>query len=173
MRRFRPILVVILVVVVAAAGWLLVGRGRTAASGGVVVLEWTGTSRGRAVLPATVAWCPINRVATLEAISTDTGLIITVLENDSLSRGPHQVVSPEIRDASPRPSAVAAIRWVNDSGALVGFRSVSGVVDVQPDGNIASGSFQMLMRKPVGLDTVVVRGDFRGLAVTAGAVGCP
>jgi hypothetical protein len=161
----------LLLLVAAAAWWFL--RRHDSASSGQVALEWHGSWEGRAVLPAQLAWCPINRVGTLEAISSDTGLIITLLEVDSLTRGPHQVVSAEIREESPRPSAVTALRWVSDSGVLLGFRSVSGVVDLQPADALASGSFEMRMRAPLGTDTLMVRGTFTGLPITAGAVGCP
>ncbi len=174
MRRSRVVILIVVGLLLAAAAWWLLRSGSSPASrrAGLVVLEWRGSHRGRAVLPGTLAWCPITRVGTLEAIDNDTGLMITILETDSLSRGPHHVVSTEIRDVSPKPSAVAAMRWVSDSGTLVGFRSMSGVVDLQPAGQVASGAFELRLRAPVGTDTLVVRGDFRELAVSIGAVGC-
>jgi hypothetical protein len=164
----------VLVVALAAlgAGWWL-GRTVEAASAGEVTVEWGGSRTGDAVLPAQLAWCPITRIGTLEAISNDTGLIVTLLEPDSVSNGPHHVVSNEIRDQSPRPSALAAIRWVSDSGNLLGFRSVSGTVDVSASNAVASGSFEIRMRAQQGTDTLVVRGAFSNVAITAGAVGCP
>ncbi len=164
--------VLVLALLALGAGWWL-GRTVEAASGGQVSLEWRGSSSGTAVLPAQLAWCPITRVGTLEAISNDTGLIVTLLETDSLSNGPRHVVSNEIRDQSPRPSALSAMRWVNDSGVLTGFRSVSGTVDMQSANAVASGTFQFRMRAQRGADTVVVDGSFANVAITAGAVGCP
>lgn len=173
MNRFaaRALLVLLLLMAAGAAWWLFL-RGDSG-SGGQLTLEWHGSREGRAVLPAQLAWCPINRVGTLEAISNDTGLVVTLIESDSLSSGPHPVVSNEMRDQSPRPSALAALRWVSDSGELLGFRSVSGVVDLRAANAVASGSFEIRMRAPLGLDTLVVRGDFLGLPISAGAVGCP
>ena len=173
MNRFQVLTIVLAIAVLAlGAGWWL-GRTVEAASSGQVAVEWVGSRSGRAVLPAQVAWCPITRVGTLEAISNDTGLVVTFLEADSLSNGPHHVVSTEIREQSPRPSAVAAIRWVSDSGMLEGFRSVSGTVDLRTGNALASGTFEIRLRAQRGLDTLVMRGDFTNLAVTAGAVGCP
>lgn len=173
MSRSRVIILILSVAVVVVAARLLLDRGNSSSSrAGQVVMEWRGSRTGRVMLPGTLAWCPINRVGTLEAINNDTGLMITILELDSLSRGPHHVVTTETREASPRPSAVAAMRWVSDSGNLVGFRSMSGVVDLQPAGERASGAFEIRLRAAVGSDTLVVRGDFRDIAVTIGAVGC-
>lgn len=165
-------LVLGVVSVAAATGWWLFRRG-VPVIGARVVMEWRGSRVGSVTLPGQVSWCPITRVATLEAISNDTGLVVTLLETDSMSAGVHTAVVPELRDASPRPSAVAALRWVVDGDTLVGFRSVSGVVDLRPAGATASGSFDLRMRAPVGIDTLVLRGSFRALPVTTGAVGCP
>ena len=169
--RIRALLVLLLLLVATAAWWVL--RRDPDAAQGRVTIEWLGSRQGRAVLPAQLAWCPITRVATLEAIRSDTGLIVTLLEVDTLASGPHHVVSHEIRDQSPRPSALAAIRWVSDSGELLGFRSVSGTVDLQAANATASGTFEVRMRAPIGADTLVVRGEFTALPVTTGAVGCP
>jgi hypothetical protein len=164
--------VLLLAVLALGAGWWL-GRTVEAASGGQLAVEWLGSRNGKAVLPAQIAWCPITRVGTLEAISRDTGMIVTLLEPDTLSSGSRHVVSNEIREQSPRPNALAAIRWVSDSGMPEGFRSVSGTVDLRAANAQASGSFEIRMRAQRGTDTLVVRGRFSGVAITAGAVGCP
>lgn len=172
MTRSRAVAAILIVIAIAAATWFWLNRASRASSRtGMVVLEWRGSHTGRAILPGTIAWCPITRVATFEAISNDTGMMFTILENDSLTRGPHHVVTAENRDASPRPSAVAAMRWVADT-SLIGFRSMSGVVDLQPAGETASGAFELRLRAQVGMDTLVVRGDFRDVAVSIGAIGC-
>lgn len=173
MNRFpaRATILVLVVLAAAVAWWL--SRRNPAASAGELTVEWHGGRAGRAVLPAQIAWCPITRVGTLEAISNDTGMIVTLLQLDSLASGSRHVVSNEIREQSPRPSALAAIRWVSDSGQLEGFRSVSGTVDLQVANALASGGFEIRMRAQRGTDTLVVRGDFTGLPITAGAVGCP
>ncbi len=164
--------VLVLVALAAAAAWWFLRRDPSASTGELSV-QWRGGRTGSAVLPAQIAWCPITRVGTLEAISNDTGVIMTLLELDSLSSGSRHVVSNEIRVQSPRPSALAAIRWVSDSGQLEGFRSVSGTVDMRTANALASGSFEIRMRAQRGPDTLVMRGDFVGLPITAGAVGCP
>lgn len=167
----RALVVLVVVLVAGAAAWWLLRDGD--AAGGSVTIEWRGSRIGRATLPARIAWCPITRLATLEAVSNDTGLVITLLEQDSLSNGPHQAVVPEIRDRSPVPNAVAALRWVLSTDTLVGYRSSSGVVDVSTAAGVASGRIDLRMRSPVGMDTLVVRGEFRAVPVVASAVGCP
>lgn len=159
--------------VLATAGWWLrqVGSGPDAT--GLVTLEWRGSARGRASFPGRIAWCPVTRMATLTAISNDTGLLVTLLETDSLSIGPHQVVTPANREISPRPNATAALRWVKDTSAIIGYASVSGVVELSSIGERATGSLDLRLRMPAALDTIVLKGDFRNLPVVASAVGCP
>lgn len=162
---------VILAVLLAAlaGGWYLL-RG-DAGPANSINLAWSGSRSGKVQLPAQLSWCPVTRVATLEAVRNDTGMLMTLLEVDSLTDGPRHVVSPSIRDQSPRPSALASMRWVGDSG-LVGFRSVSGVVDLLGDSRQLSGSFELQMQAPGSRDTIVLRGDFRDVPVEITAVEC-
>jgi hypothetical protein len=164
-------MVLVLLALAAAILWWFSARG--VSRSGHVMLEWRGSRSGEAVLPGRIAWCPITRLATLEAVSNDTGLVITLLEVDTLTSGPHNAVLPDIRDQSPRPNAVAAMRWVVEGDTLIGFRSVSGVVDLTTGGGLASGSLNLRMGSPIGMDTLVLRGDFRAVPITASAVGCP
>lgn len=164
--------VVVLLVLAGAAYWAVQGR-TGAAESGTVTLEWRGSARGQGSFPGRIAWCPVTRMATLSAIRGDTGFLVTLLEQDSLSLGRHQVVSPTIRDASPRPNATAALRWVKDTVAIIGYASVSGVVELTSVGSRASGSMDIRLRMPAALDTVVLKADFRNVPVVASAVGCP
>jgi hypothetical protein len=163
--------VLLLFVLAAGAAWWFTRDGGS--GDGRVMLSWRGSRIGEVTLPGRIAWCPITRLATLEAVSNDTGLVITLLETDTLTSGPHQAVLPAIRDQSPRPNAVAAMRWVLEGDTLIGFRSVSGVVDLTTTGGTAAGSLELRMQAAVGFDTLVLRGDFRDLPITASAVGCP
>lgn len=156
-----------------AGGWWFWHATTGPDASGTVTLEWRGSNRGRGSFPGRIAWCPVTRMATLTAISNDVGLLITLLESDSLSVGPHQVVTPANRDASPRPNATAALRWVRDTTAIIGYASVSGVVELSSVGERASGSMDIRLRMPAALDTIVLKGDFRNLPVVASAVGCP
>lgn len=171
MTRVRFLIVVLLAGIGALAWWLIGPRRGEAA--GLVQLTWRGSQHGTAMLPAEVAWCPVTRMATLLAISNDTGLIVTLMEPDSLAPAPHPVVAPEARDQSPRPGAIVAMRWAGDSGTLQGFRSVSGLVTITKAGQRASGTLEARLRAPVGFDTLVVTASFTGLPVVASAVGCP
>jgi len=169
----RALVVVVVLVALGAGGWWFRQAGTGSDASGTVTLEWRGSARGRASFPGRIAWCPVTRMATLTAISNDTGLLVTLLEADSLSIGPHQVVTPAIRDASPRPNATAAFRWVKDTSAIIGYASVSGVVELSSVGERATGSMDLRLRLPSALDTIVLKGDFRNLPVVASAVGCP
>lgn len=166
------LLAAVFVVALAALAWWVVAPS-AAPRAGLVRVEWQGSHRGSATLPGEVAWCPVTRMATLLAMSNDTGLLVTLMEADSLAPAPHPVVAPEVRDMAPRPSAIAALRWARDSGELVGYRSVSGLVTLTKAGSHASGSLELRMRAPVGPDTVVVRAGFADLPVVTSAVGCP
>ncbi|HRP08510.1 MAG TPA: hypothetical protein PLL69_08480 [Gemmatimonadales bacterium] len=165
----RKLIGLFLLLAAGATGWYLLRGSRNPA--GRVNLVWSGSRSGKIELPGQLAWCPVTRVATLEAVRNDTGLLMTLLENDSLTNGPRHVVSPQIREQSPRPSALASMRWVNDSG-LVGFRSVSGMVDLLGDSRRLSGSFELHMQAPGKVDTITVRGDFRDLPVEITAIDC-
>ncbi len=169
----RPLLIAGALAVLAGAGtWWFVAR-EAPSSAGSVHASWRGSHRGEATLPGELAWCPVTRTGTLVAISNDTGLLITLHEPDSLAPAPHPVVAPELRDQAPRPSAIAAMRWVGDSAELVGYRSVSGLVTLTAAAPRAAGSLEIRMRAPVGPDTLVVRAEFAGVPVVASAVGCP
>lgn len=171
MNRLALLVGVLLVAIGGAVWWLLTSRG--AAPGAVVRVEWRGSHRGTAELPGEVAWCPVTRMATLLAVSNDTGLLVTLAEPDSLTPAPHPVVAPASREQAPRPSAIASLRWAGDSGLLLGFQSVSGLLDLRAAGSRATGSLEMRMRAPVGPDTLVVTASFADLPVVASAVGCP
>lgn len=166
---------VVLVGALVAIGWWAYRRARppvVTASAGEIAVEWRGRYRGRAVLPATLNWCPGTRLGILQGISTDTGVSIVVYETESLTSGRHTIVSPALLPAVPRPGATAAIRWARDSAVLVGFRSVSGVVQLQTTGATVSGTVDALMQVPASPDTLVLKGSFDRVPVTATAIGC-
>lgn len=165
-------IVLLAALLLGVAGWWFLGRRVADPGTGLVRVEWSGSERGVARLPGRIAWCPVTRMATLRAISNDTGLLIALLEPDSMRTGPHQVVSPAIRSTSPRPNASAALRWVADTLEILGYASVSGMVEMSSVGEVVSGSMEIRFRRPTTLDTIVLRGDFRDVPVVAGAVGC-
>jgi hypothetical protein len=157
-----------------AAAWWLTRPAEGGLLAGTVALEWSGSDNGAAVLPGEVHWCPINRTGRLEAISNDTGLMILLYERDSLTAVPHRVLGPEFgADGTPRPGATAAIRWVQDTLRVVGYRAVSGSVEVEGASPTLSGAFNIRMQHPTRVDTLAVRGNFRDLPVTIAAAGCP
>lgn len=163
-------------VAVLLGGATAVGRTLMRPSGipeGQLQVEWRGAFRGRATLPAQLQWCPITRVGTLEAISNDTGMLVLLRERDSIGTGVHPILAPEIGGDIPLPSAVASLRWVRDTGTILGFQGQYGAVDIEAIGATASGSFDIGMRRAFRADTVRVRGNFRNIPVVATAVGCP
>lgn len=172
MTRRRWIIVVGLAVLLGggAAGLRALRPAGLAAA--TLTVEWRGAFRGQAELPAQLAWCPITRLGTLEAISNDTGVLISLRERDSLSTGIHPVLSPDLGGTLPLPAAAAALRWVRDT-VILGFRGQSGAVDVERVGTTASGSFDIFMQRAMRGDTLRVRGNFRDVPVVASAVGCP
>jgi hypothetical protein len=176
MRRPRLPLLLLAVVILGAAGWFasarLFGRGAVGVAPGHLRLHWLGDPVASAVLPAKVTWCPSTRLGLLEAVSSDTGLVIVLYEQDSISAGPHPVFSPALGAGMPRPGATLAVRWVRDS-ILVGFRSEAGSVRVQTRGGLVSGSFDGKLRLAAGMDSLLVSGEFRGVPVVTTAVGCP
>lgn len=163
-------------VAVAIGGGTAIGRGLLRPTGipeGQLQVEWRGAFRGQATLPAQLQWCPITRIGTLEAISNDTGLLVSLRERDSLSTGIHPILAPELGGDLPLPSAVASLRWVRDTGTILGFQGQHGAVDIEGVGATASGSFDIGMRRAFRADTLRVRGNFRNIPVVATAVGCP
>lgn len=169
---------VLVVLAVIAAGLVWSGVLRPATTpDGMVALEWQGAFDGEATLPAQLAWCPITRLGTLEAIRTDTGVLFSLRERDSLTVGSYPIVAVA-GDSSdenlPRPAAVAAMRWVLDSATILGFRGVSGSVDLASLGpNAASGEFDVLMVRAGAPDSIRVQGHFRGVPRVVTAIGCP
>ena len=138
---------------------------------GHVGLEWRGRFLGRAIVPATLNWCPGTRLGILQGIARDTGVVIVFHEAAMLTRGPHPAVNPE-QLSVPRPGATAALRWTRDSATIVGFRSHGGSVTIDSVGETASGRFDLRMQAPGSIDTLVLRGVFDHVPVTATAVGC-
>jgi hypothetical protein len=167
----RVLKVLLAVLVLAASAWWLLG-GQTTVADGELMVTWSGAHSGSAQLPGTVGWCPVDRTGTLEAISADTGLMISLFEADSLFPAIHPVLAPAMREEVPRPGAVAGLRWVQGLEAIRGFQSVSGLIDLREVGTTVSGGFDIRMQSVTGTDTLVVRGTFQRLPVTASAVGC-
>ena len=166
---------VVLVAAIVAISWWVFRRVRPsvlAAEPGEIAVEWSGRYRGRAVLPATLNWCPGTRLGILQGISTDTGVSIVVYETESLTSGRHAVVSPTLLPAVPRPGATAAIRWARDSAVLVGFRSTSGMVQLRAGHATVTGTLNVRMHAPGNSDTLVLKGSFDRVPVTATAIGC-
>lgn len=174
MRR-RLIVATITIVAVVALAWMFLRPAPTVsarASVGEIAYTWRGKFVGQAVVPATLNWCPGSRQGLLQGISADTGIVIVLHEASALTVGQRAIVSPEAQPGLPRPRATAAVRWMRDSATIVGFRSTGGTVDMKSVGETATGTFDVRLQVPGGTDTLVVRGTFDRVPVTATAVGC-
>jgi hypothetical protein len=173
MNRTR-LMVLVGLLVVAAVGFFFRGRltGAPGLRPGELRLDWRGRPSASALLPAKVTWCPATRLALLEAVSSDTGLMIVLYERDSITPGAHPVVGPALGAGVPRPGATVAIRWVRDS-ALVGYRSETGSAAIQSASGSMTGSFQARMRNATGADSLQLSGQFRELPIVTTSVGCP
>jgi len=166
----------LLVVAIAVAVFValrLVGKPGTRPKPGTIVLKIEGRYPATMTLPAVANWCPVSRVAEIEAISIDTGFAIALRENDAVTKGAHPVFAPDPALQAPKPSATAAIRWLRmKDTTVVAYRSTGGHVDIDEVGATLSGSALLYLRATVGSDSVVVKGRFAGLKVVATAAGC-
>ncbi|MDZ4258876.1 MAG: hypothetical protein U0974_14760 [Gemmatimonadales bacterium] len=174
-QRRRLAILILTVAVVATMVAVRRIQSAAAAPAGMVVVEWQGAFDGKATLPAQLAWCPITRLGTLEAISTDTGVLFSLRERDSLTVGHHPIVTAaedSTADNPTRPAAVAAMRWVLDSATIGGFRGVSGALDIATLDSTASGRFDVQMVRAGATDTIQVRGEFKGVPMVVSAIGC-
>lgn len=171
--------VLLLLGFVAAGGtliWWLVrasGDQLPPAAAGTVAIQWRGSHRGEAVLPARVNWCPVNRTGVLEAIAGDTGIAVVIYEANALTRGPHAVVMPGVPVVVPRPGASVVMRWPKDSSALLAYASQSGLLDLRLAPKLLSGTLSIRMRAASGSDSLMLTGNFTDVPVLAMAVGCP
>lgn len=173
-RRVAVIgLLIIAITVAVFVAPRLMGRTMAVAKPGTIVLNIGGQYPATMTLAAVANWCPVSRVAEIEAVSVDTGFAIALHENDSVTKGPHPVFAPNPTQPAPKPSATAAFRWLRMTDTtVVAYRSTAGHVDIDKNGATLSGSLLLYLRVPVGNDSVVVTGRFAGLKVVAMAAGC-
>ena len=135
---------------------------------GTIVLKIEGRHQATMTLPAVANWCPVSRIAEIEAVSIDTGFAIALRENDAVTKGPHPVFAPDAALQAPKPNATAAFRWLRMADtAMVAYRSTGGHVDLDEVGATLSGSVLLYLRATVGSDSLVVTGRFAGLQVIA------
>ncbi len=153
----------------------VMGGAPAEAKPGTIVLNIKGRYSATMTLAAVANWCPVSRVAEIEAVSVDTGFAVALHENDSVTRGPHPVFAPSPTLSAPKPSATAAFRWLRATATdtmVVAYRSTGGHVDIDKNGAMLSGSLVLYLKVPTGNDSVTVTGRFAGLKVVAMAAGC-
>lgn len=166
----------VLVVAITVAVFVaprLAGTSGAEPKPGTIVLTIAGRYPATMTLPAVANWCPVSRVAEIEAVSIDTGFAIALRENEAVTKGPHPVFAPDQALQAPKPSAAAVLRWLRmKDTAVVAYRSTGGRVDIDEIGTTLSGSALLSLRATAGNDSIVVKGRFAGLKVVAMAAGC-
>jgi hypothetical protein len=165
-------------VIIAAIGAVVLvprlsGKSASAPAPGTIVLKVGGQYRTTMTFPAVANWCPVTRVAAIEAVSVDTGFAIALRESNAVSKGVHPVFTPEMAPQAPKPSATAALRWLRlTDTSVVAYRATSGHVDIDEANGVVSGSLLLHLFNSVGRDSLVIEGRFAGLKVVAMAAGC-
>jgi hypothetical protein len=178
MKGVRVFAITVSVGILGLGGWWLFGQNRgtgaLSAQAAHLVVRWSGKYQGIMTLPAKLNWCPGTRRGILEAISGDSGVAVVLYERDSLTSGPHAVISPDMAVSIPAPGATVVMRWMraDRDTALAGFRSQGGTVRINVGGGEASGDINARMRALPGNDTLIVQGVFRGVPVVTTAAGC-
>ena len=177
MRRGRVVAALVLVPALAIGGWWFFGRSSAdslRAGSAELSVRWRGTYQGAMSLPATLNWCPVTRVGVLEAMAGDSGVALILYERDSLTSGPHAIMSPDMAPSAAKPGASFVMRWLRTKPdtAVTGFRSESGTARIQIAGGKASGDINARMRGATGPDTLVVQGGFSGVSIVTTAKGC-
>lgn len=175
----RVVAIVVVVALLAGGGflaWRRFGGGvrtLTPPNGGLAFVM-RGQFRGRMTFDsAHINWCPVTRVAVLEAIARDTGFAIVLHEADSVTSGPHAVFPPDLGVQFPHGSATAAVRWMRERDTtIVGFRAIGGRVDMSTVGPHVSGSFSLRLRATAGPDSLLLDGRFAGIPMATMAAGC-
>jgi len=166
----------LLLAVIAVTAWAIFVRPAESSRPGAsqLAIELRGPARGSMMLAAQLHWCPVTRSGVLEAVRGDTGVVVVFYENDSLTPVPHVVVMPQGAGAATRPAASMVMRWVRGGRdtALAMFRSESGTVRLQITGTTASGDLNARLRSATSSDSLLVTGAFRGVPISATAVGC-
>lgn len=178
MKGVRVVVIAVIIGALALGGWWFFGQSRGAmslsANAAHLAVRWRGKYQGTMALPAKLNWCPGTRRGILEAISGDSGVAVVLYERDSLTSGPHPVVSPDIAVSVPTPGATVVMRWMRTDRdtAVTGFRSQGGTARINFVGGQASGEINARMRAPSGPDTLVIQGVFRDVPVVTTAAGC-
>lgn len=176
MKRARLAGAVVVVLALAGGGWWFFSRSAIAgnANSAALTVQWRGRIQGVMTLPATLNWCPVTRVGVLEAISGDSGVVLVLYEQDSLTGGAHTLVAPDLGAMAPKPGASFVMRWLRTrpDTAVAGFRSETGTARLQLAGGKASGDVNASMRSVTGTDTLVVQGTFSGVPMVTTAKGC-
>jgi hypothetical protein len=178
MTRARVIAIVASVAILATGGWWFFGRNSGAvalsARAAHFTVRWHGKYQGTMTLPATLNWCPGARRGILEGLSGDSGVAVVLYERDSLTGGPHTVVSPDRTTSIQTPGATVVMRWMrfDRDSAVTGFRSQSGTVRINFSGGLGSGDVNARGQVVPGNDALVVQGVFRDVPVVTTAAGC-
>jgi hypothetical protein len=123
-----------------------------------VSVTWSGKHEGRFAVPAEAAWCPVDTMVQVFAMRGDTGVGFTLYATDTIRPAQYPVLSPEVV-VDWRPLGAAAVRWVGDVD-MVGFQAISGVISVTSVDSGLTGTLDVGLRVPNGVDTIHLAGEF-------------
>jgi hypothetical protein len=127
--------------------------------GGNVTVSWVGAASGHFAARATGAWCPLDSLVEILAVSNDTGVGVTLITSGSVAAVQYPVISSVV-GADWRPMGLASLRIASDT-ALKGYEANSGLVQVtKGDASLVSGTVDVRLRQSEGNDTLRMSGSF-------------
>ena len=133
-------------------------------------VSWVGQYEGRFAVPALASWCPADSMVQVFAMRGDTGVGFTLFAPDTIRPAQYPVVSPEVV-VDWRPLGAAAVRWIGEAD-IVGYQAVSGVISVTSVDSGLTGSLDIGLRVPNGVDTIHVAGDFTAIPIVPATGAC-
>ena len=122
-------------------------------------------------LPVHAVWCRDQGWIEVVGVRSDTGVGFALFPWDTVISGRYPIVLPLERTDSIRPVAVVAVRWFSQD-ELLSFEGIEGEVVVEHTVGGLSGRFHARLRAPLGVDSLLLEGEFRRTPVTLGGIEC-
>ena len=130
---------------------------------GSLSVSWAGKYDGRFRVEAEGTWCSRDSMLQIAGIRGDTGVGLALFVPDTVRPVPHPVISPAVV-VDWRPLAFAAVRWFGESD-VVGFEASGGVITVTAVDSGVTGTVDVRLRAPNGIDTLHLTGGFTRIPV--------
>ena len=122
-------------------------------------------------LPAQALWCQDQGWLEVVGARSDTGIGLALFPSDTTIAGRYPIVLALERADSIRPLAAVAVRWFSKD-ELLSFEGVEGEVVIEHTGEGVAGRFHARLRAPVGIDSLLLEGEFRETPLTRGGIEC-